>query len=294
MQAHTGDPVTVTLHLQAEDLTAAQLPDLAALLRLPDGLKAYPDEPQLKDTPSSNGVLGKRDQSIALIADQPGHFTIPELRLSWWDTRSNQQREAILPAQTLVVTAAPGSQSAAAPRTQQPAAATPAPLTLAPPHNNAITPQSTGERSIWKWLSLGVGLLWLMTLAAWFLAQRRRGERPAPRTPEPAEPTVAAPGKSAARTAFLSACGRDDAHTARQNLLAWANAALPAQPIPGLSALAKVIGDPAVADLLRALDRACYAGESWRGAPLAEVLQKWSPRAAKSAVAERELAPLYR
>ena len=62
----------------------------------------------------------------------------------------------------------------------------------------------------------------------------------------------------------------------------------------GLSALAKVIGDPAVADLLRGLDRACYAGGSWRGAPLAEALKKWPPRAARSAAEERQLAPLYR
>jgi len=291
LQAHAGDPVTVTLHLQAEDLTAAQLPDLSTLLKLPDGLKAYPDEPQLKDTPSGNGVLGKRDQSIALIADQPGHFTIPELRLSWWDTRSNQERQAILPSQMLVVTPAPGSQSATAPRTQQPGAATPAPLTLAPAHDNAITAQSTGERSIWKWLSLGIGVLWLMTLAAWFLTHRRRGDRPAARMHQPPPP---APGKSAARTAFLSACARDDAYAARRHLLEWASAALPMQRIAGLGALAKVIGDPAMADLLRELDRACYVGESWRGAPLAEALQKWQPREAKSAVAERELAPLYR
>lgn len=290
MQAHTGDPVTVTLHLQAQDLTAAQLPDLSALLQLPDGLKAYPDEPQLKDTPSGNSVLGKRDQSIALIADQPGHFTIPELRLSWWDTRSNQQRQTILPAQTLVVTPAPGSQSAPAPRTQQPAAATPAPaLTLAPPHDNAIV--ATGERSIWKWISLGIGLLWLATVAAWFLTHRRRRERPAARMPEP---TATTPGKSAARTAFMSACASDDACGARRSLLAWANAAFPEQRMVGLSALAKVIGDPAVADLLRELDRACYAGGSWRGAPLAEALKKWPPRAARSAAEERQLAPLYR
>lgn len=290
MQAHTGDPITVTLHLQAENLTAAQLPDLSTLLSLPDGLKAYPDEPQLKDTPSGNGVLGQRDQSIALIADQPGQFTIPELRLSWWDTQSNQERQAILPAQTLAVTPAPGSQSLTVPRTQQPAAATSAPLTLAPPHNDAITAHSSGERSIWKWVSLGIGLLWLLTVTAWLLTQRRRAEKPAARMPDP----DAAPGKAAARAAFLSACARDDACAARQDLLAWANAALPAQRIAGLSALAKVIGDPAVADLLRGLDRACYVGDSWRGAPLAEALQKWPPRAPRSAAAERELAPLYR
>lgn len=295
LQAHTGDPVTVTLHLQAQDLTAAQLPELSTLLQLPDGLKAYPDEPQLKDTPSGNGVLGQRDQSIALIADQPGRFTIPELRLSWWDTRSDQARQAILPAQTLSVTPAPGSQSAPAPRTQQRVAPAPAPasapLTLAPPHNNAITAQPTGERSIWKWISLGIGVMWLLTLAAWFLSQRRRREKPADPVPEP---NAASPDKSAARAAFLAACARNDANAARQNLLVWANAAFQAQRIQGLSALAKLIGDPAVTDLLRALDRACYVGEPWRGAALAEALQKWRPRAVKTAVAKRELAPLYR
>jgi hypothetical protein len=66
------------------------------------------------------------------------------------------------------------------------------------------------------------------------------------------------------------------------------------QRIAGLGALAKAIGDPAIADLLRELDRACYVGESWRGAALAQAVQKWQPRETQSAVAERELAPLYR
>ena len=303
LQAHSGDPMTVTLHLQAEDLTAAQLPDLSTLLALPDGLKAYPDEPQLKDVPSGNGVLGKRDQSIALIADQPGSFMIPELRLSWWDTRSNQAREVVLPARTLVVTPAPGSHSVAAPQSQpatsvsaaagsagtQGGAPGPAPLSLAPPHDRATPAEPISDQSRWKWLSLGIGVLWLLTVAAWVLSRRRRGEK----QPETIE-TAGTPGKSAARTAFLSACASDDAYTARRNLLAWAKSALPGERIPGLSALAKIIADPAVADLLRALDRACYVGESWHGAPLAEALRKWPARAGPPVVVERKLAPLYR
>ena len=49
LEAHVGDPITVDLKLQADGLTAAQLPDLSALLKLPSGLKAYPDQPNLKD-----------------------------------------------------------------------------------------------------------------------------------------------------------------------------------------------------------------------------------------------------
>jgi len=88
-RVNVGDPVTVTLHLQAIDATSAELPDLSALLQLPPGIKAYPDEPKLKDTGQSDTVIGQRDQSVALIADQPGHFTIPELRVNWWDTRTS-------------------------------------------------------------------------------------------------------------------------------------------------------------------------------------------------------------
>lgn len=111
LQAHVGDPLTVNLQLQAEDLTAAQLPDLSALLTLPPGIKAYPDEPKLTDNAKGNEILGVREQNIALIADQPGQFTIPELRLTWWDVRSNQAREAILPARTLVVQPSAGSKN---------------------------------------------------------------------------------------------------------------------------------------------------------------------------------------
>jgi hypothetical protein len=290
LQAHAGDPLTVTLHLQAEDLTAAQLPDLSTLLRLPEGLKAYPDEPQLKDTPSGNGVLGTRDQSIALIADRSGTYTIPELRLNWWDTQANQQRQAVLPAQVLTVTPAPGSQNTPAPATQQPAGSSP-PLTLTPPHENAIALQPARDQWPWKWISLGIGGLWLVTVLPWLLT-RGRWHRKAPLQQPQQAPGVV--GKSAARSAFLSACKSNDACAARRNLLAWANAAVPEQRIAGLSALAKLIGNPTIGDLLRSLDRACYAGEAWDGEPLAEALQKWSPGAAKSAVSERKLAPLYR
>ena len=317
LQAHVGDPLTVTLHLKADDLTAAQLPDLSTVLTLPDGLKAYPDEPKLKDSANGNEVIGERDQNIALIADQPGHFTIPELRLSWWDTRTNQARQAILPAQTLVVSPAPGSQSTApaAASTQQTAPAPTVSGTATPsaPHSGAqaadgksapTMSDGAASQSPWKWISLGFGLLWIITLSAWFLTRHRgsprrgrhrsRGSSGRASASQSTEELPTSPGKSAAQTAFLSACKSNDPHTARRNLLAWANAVLPGQRIVGLNALAKVIGDAVLADLLRPLDRACYAGQPWNGAALAHALQKWPSRGTNVAESERKLAPLYR
>ena len=78
-----GDPVTLDLHLSAQGLTAAQLPDLNSLLKLPPGIKAYPDQAKLTND-TQNGIVGRRDQSIALIADRAGDFTLPAVSVHWW------------------------------------------------------------------------------------------------------------------------------------------------------------------------------------------------------------------
>jgi hypothetical protein len=301
LEAHVGDPVTVDLKLQADDLTAAQLPDLAALLNLPSGLKAYPDQPNLKDTTQGADVIGSRDQSIALIADQPGRFTIPELHLSWWDTKANQAREVILPAQTVAVQPAPGSAPAAA-QAQQPSGATSAAQPASPTPSNttangndkqprSASPAANNE-STWRWISLGFGLLWLGTLAAW-LATRKRPSPPATAVLHEA-PHVAA-NASQARTAFLEACRANDAPAARRNLLLWANAKWRGPRIQGLSALAKLLENREIKRLLQALDGACYAQASWDGAALAQALPDLTfPEGTTAASNRRELAPLYR
>lgn len=317
---NVGDPVTVTLHLQALDATSAELPDVSTLLQLPPGIKAYPDEPKLRDSGQSDTIIAQRDQSVALIADQAGHFTIPELRLSWWDTRANQAREAVLPAQTLVVAAAPGSQNSSSVAStdngaagvaqsgagsdantgaKAGAAANPgnSPAQGPTPGGGTSKPWGTPASVIpWHWVSLALGLLWLATLAAWINARRSaggRGTRPSAPSPHLITPAQAA-DRSRARSEFQAACRANDPLAARRNLLAWANALSPSERILGLSALSKLLEDPAAAKLLRDLDRACYVGGSWDGAPLAAALQTLELTGrSESSKKKQELAPLY-
>jgi hypothetical protein len=298
LEAHVGDPITVDLKLQADGLTAAQLPDLSALLSVPSGLKAYPDQPNLKDTTQGADIIGSRDQSVALIADQPGRFTIPELHLSWWDTRANQAREVTLPAQTLAVQPAPGAAPISA-QAQQPAGASQtAPSTpsgAAPSANGTKQPQpaspTPGDERPWKWISLGFGLLWLVTLAAWLVTRKRRSPPSASVSPDAALATANA---SQARAAFQEACRANDAPAARRNLLLWANAKWQGPRIQGLSALAKLLENPEITRLLHALDGACYAQDPWDGAALAQALPDLTFPERTTSSKGRELAPLYR
>ena len=299
LTARAGDPVTLDLTLDATGLTAAQLPDLSSLLSLPAGLKGYPDQPKLDDSTQGGELVGGRDQTIALIASTPGHYTIPTLTVSWWDTQTNQPRVAALAGRSLTILPAAGNApaaAAAAPPTPASApavrpAASPA-VTQQPPAAAAAAPGSaTRTPSEWEWISIGLAAVWLATIAGWLWSRRSRAARmkaTPPRQPAP----ILSFDPSKERAAFRAACEANDAHAARAHLLAWASA-LWGSAAPGAGAIAAKVGDPAVAELLRDLDRACYAGGPWQGRPLAATLTELPAPTARRARGRDGLAPLY-
>jgi hypothetical protein len=282
-EVHVGDPITRDLHLQVEGLTAAQLPDLAALASLPAGIKAYPDQAKLENTVQGDTVIGKRDQSVAMIADQAGKFVLEPLRLTWWDTQANQSREAILPGRTFTILPATGGAT-----TQPPAATT---SSVAGDRNTAAAPSTAAAarggalRDPWLWISVALAQLWLGTVLAWVLSRRPPRE-------------IAPLSAPKARAQFQAACRRNDAHAARTALLAWAATAWPESPPRGLAALAKRVGDDKASALLLQLGRSLYRGAAWNGAPLADAINELPPRrdgAGGSGNADGDgLAPLYR
>src|SRR6185437_7589467 len=272
----------------------------STLLKLPPGIKAYPDQPTLKDDPQGSSVAGTREQSIALIADQTGQFTIPELHLSWWDTQTNQPREVTVPSQTLAVLAAPGSSGNAQQVPAQQATGTTPTTDNHPSQSTAAGGNAPGSQpnrtpgsaqTPWKWISLGLGLLWLATLGAWFGTRKRITAATNRGQIDKSPPTA---GRSESRSAFLAACRANDAPAARRNLLLWANAEWKGPRIHGLNALAKLLSNSEIAGQLQALDRACYAQGSWNGQALANTLTTLPLPNRTPAHRARELAPLYR
>lgn len=293
-RVHVGEPITRHLRLSAEGLIAEQLPDLAQLMRLPDGLKAYPDQAQTANDLQGGTVLGRREQDVAIIASRPGRYRLPELRLKWWDITRDELREVALPARTLdilpAVGAIPGAPVASA-ALPQPAAASAD--EAAPPqvHSDAVpsTP-SAAAGGLWFWLSLLFAGLWLLTLGAWYLRSRAQRSAPLPLRSE----SASQPNASAARRAFREACRANDAPAARRHLLVWARAHWPQNPPAGLNALALRLDNPQQKQLLHGLDRAVYTGTSWQGAALDSALKALpdeSPSAAE--VSKTPLAGLY-
>lgn len=287
-QIKAGDPVTLDLHLKAQGLTAAQLPDLNSLLKLPQGVKAYPDQAKLTNDTQDGHLAGERDQSIALIADRAGEFTIPALSVHWWDTKANEAREATLPARTLRF--APGSTAASSnpPLVMAPSATMPPrEETRGPIATVTQKPDSLSSKQ-WFWVSVTLAALWAMTLIAWYLSRRQPPRLPAP-IQERRDATTAD-----ARRRFGDACRRNDARAARSSLLEWIGASNAAGRPVGLRAFARDADQPHLTRLLDDLDRACYAGGAWEGATLLAALNKLPASQPSNHRSREELEPLYK
>jgi hypothetical protein len=274
-KAHVGDAMALDFTVQAQGLAAEQLPDLTAMLDAPPGLRAYPDDPKLDNYSRGETLVGRREQSVALIADRPGRFTIPALELRWWDTVRNIERTASLPAQSIVVLPGPAAGAVGAIGTDARVPGGP-------------SRPSTGLRADpWLWTSLAFALAWLATLGMWY-ASGRRG----PRSRSPASVAGRPPGASRSRAAFFDGCRANDPRAARRYLLEWVAAEWPAAPPRGLHDLGRRLGEAHIERLLRELDRACYAGGEWQGDALARALYTL-PAPPTRAPDRPPIAPLY-
>lgn len=262
-----GEPVAWVMTLVAQGLDAAQLPDLS--LPENDAVRLYPDRPVAQNRITGQGVVGYREQRLALIPLRAGELRLPEVRLSWWDTTHDREQTATLPARAVTVLPA------------APPAPTPPPefsLAAAPP---ALVGKSADP--FWPGVVLLLLGLWLGTLLAWRRAHRRQ----TPAAVADARRSSASPGRQALR----QACRANDPAAAAAALLKWAADTWP-EPLPRtLLALAERLpGDSAA---VRELDRALYAPAppAWQGDALWRAVQSGLLQPPPTALPQQDLLP---
>ncbi len=275
---------TRKITLRALGLTAAQLPELD--LVLPEGLRDYPEQARLEDSAQTEGVLGTREQSLALIPTQPGKVTLPEIQVNWWNVESQQPEIATLPARTIEVMAA--------------ATADPPPPAIAEvsetsslqveADNSFGSPWELQSTPGWSWLSPGLALVWMLTLVLWWF-DRRRSHRPelaSVQVPPKTDP-------KRALGAIRSACDSNEAPAAKDALLKWGAAHWPDAPPANLEQLGVRCGDP-LKLRLRDLEQVLYGrNKDWDPARLLKALRAYKPRAASSKDSKSlSLEPMYR
>lgn len=155
-ELRVGEPITWTIMLNVQGLSESQLPEIS--IPKVSGLQWYYDSPQKERQINANGVVGQRVEKLAVIPSTEGEVTIPEVKLSWWDTKSDSEKTAVLASKTFKVLPAA--------RSTQTSSVSPLPQISAP----SITNDQALQSQIQKWQIAAAVLLtlWLLTLVAYF------------------------------------------------------------------------------------------------------------------------------
>ncbi len=280
-----GEPITRTLTLKAEGLTAAQLPSLA--MQDSRSYKAYPDQPRLNDKRGSRGISGTRQEKIAIIPTQPGQLTLPEINIQWWNINSGQMETATLPARTIQVSpgVSPTTQTQA-PDMPQTDIATLEPA-LSQTENIGIVKQESGLFTV---LSLVFGLGWLITATAWFVSKRKENNQ----IKDLKISTQLSPTRSLSN-GVKQACADNNPTQAKTELLNWSQAYWPDNPPTNLSDIGKRLDEQTQHELER-LNLALYGldKQTWQGAALWQSISNAvKTRKVKPKKDENILVPLY-
>jgi hypothetical protein len=303
-QLRVGEPITRSVVITAQGLSAAQLPDLE--LEAPAGIKVYPDKAESQARVDGDTLVARKVLQFALVPERSGSLRLPEIRVAWWDVEKQQPSEARLPAREVTVlpgaAGSPAAGNIAAPRVgSQPAAPTARPQ--APPRATAGSEPSVGAdrddavgMSYWPWVVAILALAWLATTALWLRARRAH---PEPGVGAPARPQkVAAKAQPGSALAHIEqACRGNDPAAARQALLEWAAARWPEDPPRRIDSLIPLVGGE-VAPVLHELDRSLYAQatQPWDGAAAWQVLSVALTRLDRTESARHKdgaLPPLY-
>ena len=244
-----GVPRTRVLKVVADGLLETQLPELG--LGVAEGVRQYPDQPELGRQVTEAGLEASRTERYAVIAQRVGAGSIPPAELPWWNVVEERWEVATVEGRQIDV--APGNEPTA----------TEAPLAEDAPA--ALVVRSPGP---WRWVAAALATGWLITALAWWYSVRSSVQHGS------ADLRPVKPRSLRAITRELkAACAVDDGGRARELLLEWGRHQYEDEPPANLGALARASGGP-LGDAIEALESALYgqSGQTWSGARLADLI----------------------
>jgi len=171
-----GEPVVRQLNLQIDGQIHTQIPHSILQINPGPDFRVYPEPITRESKASPQGVKTILTRRFTLVPNRPGQVRLPEITVPWWDTATDQQREARIEAITLNVAPALLSQTPSNPESlpELPEGVPdPTPTVVETP---AASPEFIAAKPttlrIWQLSSGLFGLLWLATLALLFRQHR--------------------------------------------------------------------------------------------------------------------------
>lgn len=155
-----GTPITRTITLTALGVTKEQLPDID--MPQVQGFRSYPDAKENNHLVRDGRVISQQTASYALLPQTPGTYTLPEIKLPWFNTKINRISYATIPARTLTVVPSTNPLTPTAPAITAPQNNSSSMVSEGPADVQTVTQVTT---PLWLIIVAIVGYgLWLITL----------------------------------------------------------------------------------------------------------------------------------
>ena len=250
-----GDAITRTITIEANGLSAAQLPPV--FLVQPESVNSYPDKSGSEDFHTENGVMGQRTDAIAMIPTRPGTIKLPAVKYTWFNTETNAIEVAEIPEHIINVAPSTDSVQASVPATQ-PEPAQAQEISECPVPDTTEPEQTEPEHSIWKTISLILALLWMATGIFWWLT---RNNHKVSETVTEQKPTVVPASVKEKKTYkdLQDACKTNDLHKVRNALKAWCLAYLDNPQLSSMAECLQQLNSPELSALCASIDNNLYS-----------------------------------
>ncbi len=256
-----GEPITRTITLQVASINKDKLPNIN--FNYPQNLRFYPDQDQFTEGQAKGLHYAQRTMRHAIIADQAGQLKLPEIKLAWWNSKTDQQEFAVIPAQTLTILPAE-KQPAGVPVNETTTAVT--------DKKQAATKIIVDNEALIIWQVVCALLLLALIMLTFYHLSYRRSQRVNNKNKKTTPPV------NQAYLNLQEALNKQQAPQAYQALLHYAQIEFPA--LKSLSQLPEQVNlneqdKTQLAAAIKALETACATpSASWNSAALSTLLKK--------------------
>jgi hypothetical protein len=275
-----GEPVTRTITINAHGMMAENLPDLD-MADIKE-LKQYPDKATLENKVTDKGISSSKQIKVALIPTRSGDFKLPAISVPWWNTKTGKQEVARLPEKLIRAHGEAANQTPTAPDKTTVQTETKKDETISPAAAAQIE-----QAGYWPWLSLLLGMGWLITL---LVLLRKKSEAPLSRA-QPEQSSLRALEKE-----IHQHSSNNDAQQTKDALLKWARARWPEHAINNLVDISKNV-NPELATEMNILNAALYGANAaqWQGDVLNKNFKLFLQQKSKQKQTDiTPLEPLYK
>lgn len=164
-RAVAGQPITLNIEMEALGASGNQLPSLERQLKS-DAFHVYRERTDTSSGLNKRGtkIQGKRLESFTLVPQYGGDLQIPELRVAWWDTKTNMAQYASVPLNRIPVSGNPKKGG------------------LFSSEEGSGFSLGATSAAFWIPLSVAFGVIFGYWMAAWIF-NRKRKDAPTPAFP---------------------------------------------------------------------------------------------------------------